>query len=30
MFWNIAGFINKCKEVEEYVERFNIKGLTET
>lgn len=29
-FWNIAGVTNKCEETCEYLEKFDIIGLTET
>lgn len=29
-FWNIAGLTNKCEETWDYLEKFNIIGLTET
>lgn len=29
-FWNIAGLKNKCEETWEYMENFDIIGLTET
>lgn len=29
-FWNIAGIINKCDETWEYLDNFDIIGLTET
>lgn len=29
-FWNIAGLLNKCEETWDYLEKFDIVGLTET
>lgn len=29
-FWNIVGIINKCDETWEYLDNFDIIGLTET
>lgn len=29
-FWNIAGIINKCDETWEYLDNFDIIGLSET
>lgn len=29
-FWNVAGLLNKCEETWNYLEKFNVLGLTET
>lgn len=29
-FWNIAGLVNKCEEMWDYLEKFDIVRLTET
>lgn len=29
-FWNVAGLLNKCEETWDYLEKFDILGLTET
>lgn len=29
-FWNVAGLQNKCEETWEYLDRFDVLGLTET
>ena len=29
-FWNVAGLVNKCEEAWDYLESFDILGLTET
>jgi len=29
-YWNIAGLFKKCEETWDYLEKFDILGLTET